>query len=400
MKTKIVKFSTRIINTLQTDIEFAEFRDPRYPLRLRFHKSREKASWYFVQSIKGKNYWKKIANWPLLSFDDIKASLSAYQIKFNLNPEAVMHNSYPTVALLAAWYLKRSTTNSSITTLRKTTIKWAITCHIIPLIGALKITEINRERLENQFFWPLQENLQNSTVRSVWNVLKQLFTQAMFLKIIEPNELVGLQFSHFVKEKIMPEPTRLRSNQLGEAHKNAQHTSIPTQLLFILMLAHGTRIGETRQLKWSYFCFESKELNIPGCITKNRDELTIPLTNYIIDLLKQYQKYQNKKHYQGVYLFRNVRSRTAIHRSTANDMIQEVSLDNWTSRSLRKVFRSSLLELGVDSEVAEMMLNHRRSTLSDTYIHTTAPKLKRKALNKYHEWLLELHPRILSFSAS
>ena len=398
MATKVIKFSTRIIKKLQADTEFTEFRDPRYPLRLRFHKNREKASWYFAQSAQGKRYYKKIANWPVLSFDDIKANLSAYQTRFILNPDGVMHNSFPTVASLADWYLKRSKTNSSISTLRKTTIKWAITCHIIPLMGEVKISEINRETLENKFFWPLQEKLQNSTVRSVWNVLKQSFTQAMFLKLIEPHELVALKFTHFIKGKITPEPTKLRVSQLGEVYKNIKLTSIPTQLLVILMLAHGTRIGETRQLKWRYFCFKSKELNIPGCITKNGDELTIPLTEYIINLLNQYRRYQSKNRYQGVYLFPAPRSRSPINPTTANEMVQDVSLAKWTSRSLRKIFRSTLLELGVDSEVAEMMINHRRGTLSDTYIHTTVPKLKRQALKKYHEWLLEQQPGILSFS--
>ncbi|MGB5445151.1 MAG: tyrosine-type recombinase/integrase, partial [Psychromonas sp.] len=371
-----------------------------YPIRLRFHQSRNKATWFFVQSVDGKVIWKKISYWPTLNFDDIRSNLSAYQTKFNLNPSGVIHNSFSTINLLADWYLKRSKTDSSLSALRKTTIKWAITCHIKPLMGDLKIADIDREALENTFFWPLQKKLKNSTVRSVWNVLKQLFTQAMFLKLIEAHELVALKFTHFIKGKITPEPTRLRSSQLSEVYQHAKVTSVPTQVLVILMLAHGTRIGETRQLKWCYFCFETKELNIPGCITKNGDELTIPLTDHMINLLTQYRHYQQKKRYQGIYLFPNIGKRNSISACTANAMIQEVSLGNWTSRSLRKIFRSTLLELGVDSEVAEMMINHRRGTLSDTYIHTTVPKLKRQALEKYHAWLQEQVSKILCISLS
>lgn len=381
---------------LQADTDFNEFRDPHYPIRLRFHISREKATWFFVQSVNGKCIWKKIAYWPTLSFDDIKSNLSAYQTKFNLHPDIAVHNSFSTMDKLTDWYLKRSQTDSSISTLRKTTIKWAITHHIKPLMGKLKIVDIDRETLEKTFFWPLQAHYKKSTVRSLWNVLKQLFTQAVFLKLIAPHELVALKFTHFIKGKITPEPTRLRANQLKALYDNIKKTPVATQMLVLLMLSHGTRIGETRQLKWDYFCLKSKELNIPGGITKNGDELTLPLTDHIIKLLQQYRHYQGKIRYKGVYLFPQITKRNSISHSTANDMVQEVSLNKWTSRSLRKLFRSMLLELGVDSEVAEMMINHRRGTLSDTYIHTTVPKLKSEALNKYHAWLLEQQSGILS----
>lgn len=398
MKTKVVKFSTQIIKKSQANTEISELRDPRYPLRLRFHADREKASWYLVQSVQGKNHFKKIANWPVLSVDDVKANLSAYQVKFTLNPAGVIHNSFPTVDLLTDWYLKRSQTNASLSKLRKTTIKWAITRHIKPLMGDLLIADIDRETLESRFFWPLQATLQNSTLRSIWNVLKQIFTKAMFLKLIAPHELVALKFTHFIREKITPEPTRLRASQLDELDKNIKCSGIPTQALVILMLAYGTRIGETRQLKWHYFCFKSKELNIPGRITKNGDELTIPLTDHIIKLLGRYRRYQKKRYYQGVYLFPVPRRTGPINANAASNMVHDVSMGKWTSRSLRKIFRSKLLELGVDSEVAEMMINHRRGTLSETYIHTTVPKLKREAIENYHAWLLEEQPGILSLS--
>lgn len=400
MTTLVGKYSERMIKQCQSESEASEFRDPRYPLRLRFHKNREKASWYLICHSGGKTTWKRLGYWPILKFDDIKGNLADYITKFNFNQSAVLENIYPNINSLMDWYLKRSKTDTSITPARKTTIKWAITRYIKPLMGELMITAVNREILESKFFWPLQEKLQNSTVRSIWNVLKQVFTQAMFLKLIKTHDLVALKLTHFIKVKIAPEPTKLRASQLGEVDKNAKATRIPTQLLVILMLSHGTRIGETRQLKWSYFCFDSKELNIPGLITKNGDELTIPLTEHIIKLLRQYRSYQKKRYYQGVYLFPNACEGNAISPVTANDMVQEVSLENWTSRSLRKIFRSTLLELGVDSEVAEMMINHRRGTLSETYIHTTVPKLKRQALKKYHAWLLDLQPGILSFSVS
>lgn len=398
MKNKVIKYSNNTIKKMQLETDIFELRDPRYPLRLRFHKNREKASWYFVQRAQGKSYFKKIANWPILSFSDIQANLSTFQIKFTLNPDGVISSSFANVDLLANWYLQRSKTNASISNLRKDTIKWAITRHIIPLIGDLQITAINRETLESKFFWPMQSTLQNSTMRSVWNILKQLFTKAMFLKLIEAHELVALKFSDFIKEKIVAEPTRLRATQLDEVHKNIKDQKPSIQCLIILMLAHGTRIGETRQLKWDYFCFQSNTLHIPGKITKNGDELTVPITDKIVKLLQQYRKYQCKRRYKGVYLFPGIAKRKPVSAKKSHSMVQKVSLNNWTSRSLRKIFRSKLLELGVDSEVAEMMINHRRGILSETYIHTTVPTLKRQALDKYHTWLNDFQPGILSLS--
>ena len=168
MRTKVVKFSTSTIKKIQWDTEFGEFRDLRYPLRLRFHKNRLKATWYFVDrsNVKAKNGYRKIAIWPTLSFDDLKDNLSAIQTKLILNPDDVLQDSFSNVGLLAEWYLQRSQTDSSTTKLRKATIKWAIKRHITPLLGHVDITELTRDLLESKFFWPLQLTMKKSTIRS------------------------------------------------------------------------------------------------------------------------------------------------------------------------------------------------------------------------------------------
>lgn len=399
MTTKAIKFSQYAITQAQKNTDIKELKDPRYPVRLRFLKNREKASWYLLISNNGKTHWKKLGTWPWLHFDEIKANLSKYIANFTLDPSAIIQDYFPNINLLMDWYLKRSLSNSSISKARKRTIKWAIQKHIKPTIGNLSLCELTRQNLEEQFFWPLQTKLQLPTMRSIWNVLKQTITQAMFLKLINPTELNTLKFTDFIKKRINPAPTRLRIHQLTEVYQNLQNKPVPSQLLFNLMLAHGTRIGETRQLKWRYFCLETKELNIPASITKNGLEHNILLTEPIIKLLTKYRQYQKRnKYYTGEYLF-PTKSRTGCISSVkASEMIKDISQSNWTSHSLRKIFRSSLLELGTDSEISEMMLNHRRGTLSETYIHTTAPKLKREAFNKYHNKLIEIQPGILSLT--
>tara|TARA_B100001094_G_scaffold333185_2_gene409349 strand:- start:4864 stop:5328 length:465 start_codon:yes stop_codon:yes gene_type:complete len=149
----------------------------------------------------------------------------------------------------------------------------------------------------------------------------------------------------------------------------------------MMLLLHGTRLGETRQAKWQDISFKYKTWTIPAHRTKTNSELVLPLTQYTVKLLKDY-----KKKNSGTYLFSNKKGEVLAH-STADYMLNQLSKGQWTAHDIRKRFRSILADPGIDYYVSESLLNHAKGKLDQAYIHTYLENLKQEALKSYHSKL-------------
>ena len=66
-------------------------------------------------------------------------------------------------------------------------------------------------------------------------------------------------------------------------------------MLALMMLCHGTRIGETRQARWSHISLAEGEWFIPAEHTKTGVEHHLPLTEQVRALLIQYRDTQTTR---------------------------------------------------------------------------------------------------------
>ncbi|ABM02266.1 phage integrase family protein [Psychromonas ingrahamii 37] len=383
MTTKVIKFSAAALKSAEQDIAFNEFRDARYPLRLRLHKCRSKGSWYLVRSTHGKSKHEKIGSYPNIKLKDILANLSRNLIADTAEPES----EFQTLGQLLKWYLARTEQNSQITKQRKTTIRWAITRHLLPLIDELPLNQITYAALDKHFFQPIQQKYAMTTAKNIWIILKQSVAQAVKLVLIKPDPISSFEFSDFIKVGKTAERPGLKYYQVAKLFIDAQAASVPARALVAIMLLHGTRLGETRQTKWSDICFKTDLWSIPGPITKTRTELNLPITPLVKKILTDYRNWQEQNGYTGVFVFPAPKGRSAISAYAANELIQEVSLNNWTSHQLRKFARTTWVDLKIDFLIAELLLNHKLTKVTAAYIHTDAVEAKSEALTVYHVWL-------------
>jgi integrase len=157
-------------------------------------------------------------------------------------------------------------------------------------------------------------------------------------------------------------------------------------MLALMMLAHGTRIGETRMARWSEISLAAAEWFIPAANTKTRTEHRLPLTAQVEALLVRYRSIQQVQGYEGVYLFPNRRG-LSLSETQASAVFTRLGQGEWTSHDLRKVSRSTWTDLGIDGHIGEMLLNHTLGKIASTYIHTQAMQQRRAALEKWHAWL-------------
>ncbi len=362
-----------------------ELRDPRFPeLRFRYSTSdRAKGAWHVV--VRGK--WGKAGNYPGINAKLMQATLPAILARRAIDPDAAStENAWATTGDLLNWYTDRMLRDRSLSAKRKAGAKSALTCHLVPRLANLPLADFDKASLDSLLMWPLQERYKLSYVRLVYSVLAAAMRQAHRLGLLRRNPMAGLKYSDFVSARIKPKPSRLRSDDLPGvlAKLAAQFDTRPADaMLPLMMLCHGTRLGETRTALWRNINLTTRLWFIPAADTKTKAEHTLPLTEQTCALLRRYQARQWANGYQGAYLFPGTK-RGAMSATTATLVFSTLSDRQWSSHDLRKVARTAWMDLGIDYLVGEMLVNHALKNMDATYIHTTAETLKRQALEKWH----------------
>jgi integrase len=309
-----------------------QLRDPRFPeLRFRYSTTnRAKGAWHVV--VRGK--WGKAGDFPGLNAKLMQSALPAILQRRAIDPDAPStENAWTTTGDLLRWYTDRMLRDRSLSAKRKAGAKSALSCHLVPRLASLPLAELNKSSLDDLLMWPLQERYALSFVRLVYNVLAVAMRQAHRLGLLRLNPMAGLKFSDFVSARIRPKPSRLRGDDLpGVLAKVAQvfesrHTEA---MLALMMLCHGTRLGETRMALWRNVNLTLGQWFIPQADTKTKAEHVLPLTPQVCALLQAYRDRQNATGYQGAYVFPGIR-RGAMTATTATAVFASLSDHQWTS---------------------------------------------------------------------
>lgn len=386
-KTRAVKFTDAEIRRQAADPAVHDLRDPRHPgLYLRFSQARPRGSWYLV---KGKA-WTQIARFPELGASTVLAELPALRQRLLRDPSAIVAlGGLATVGQLLDWYGDRMARDRSLSAKRKSGAKSAIACHLKPRLAELPIRDVSAPELDKLLMWPAQEILSLSYVRQLFGLLVVAFRQAHKLGLIDGNPMAGLKFVDFTKAKIMPKAARLRGVHLVNLVPMLAglfETAPAEAMLALMMLCHGTRVGETRLSRWPDITLADAEWFIPAENTKTRTEHRLPLTAQVQALLRRYRAIQVAQGYEGTYLFPSRRGR-ALTEGQASAVFTRMGKGEWTSHDLRKVARTAWTDLGIDGHIGEMLLNHSLGKIASTYINTQARAQRLIALEKWHHLL-------------
>lgn len=353
-------------------------------LYLRFTRDRARASWYLVA--KGK--WNLVGSFPDLSAKQVVAALPGIRLRLADGAGSNL-SKWVTTGQLLDWYADRMARDRSLSAKRKKTGASAIKCHLVPRLGDTPLTAIDKAMLDSQLMWPLQESISIDYVRLVFQLLALAFRQAFKLGLIASNPMATIKFSDFSKAKVGIKPSRLRGAQLGQliAHLLSVAASNPSDgLLALMMLCHGTRIGETRQARWAHVSLAEHEWFIPAEHTKTGVEHHLPLTEQVRKVLIQYRKYQQSQGYDGQLLFPS-RSGKALSEGQASAVFARLGKGEWTSHDLRKVARTGWADIGVDHLIGELLINHAMGHNVQVYIQSDVMPRKREALEKWHAHL-------------
>ncbi|EHU9453528.1 tyrosine-type recombinase/integrase [Vibrio vulnificus] len=388
MKTVRLRISdVKIKEYLKSDT-VTRLRDERYALELRFHKSRESATWWLIDKRKnngklGKPKWERLGLWPRLSAKAL----------FELLPQKIARMATETDQIVTdwtsfgdclRWYVEHIDSNKDISAERKSAVRSVVFNHLIPALNDCPLTHVRKHHIKDALIWPLRERYELRTVKGYFAILKAAFNQAYREEHIAANPMAGMVFSDFIKKKITPNEGKIQSDDVQELLERLKDDMQQKQVFILMQLAHGTRIRETRLARWSHIDWDEGIWRIPACNAKNGEALMLPLTWQVRNLLMRYRATQSEKQ---KFIFPNSKGDAPICKDTANDIYAEFSAGAFTSHHCRKLVGTRLTDLGVDKFVRERILNHKMSDLDQAYIHTTTEALKLKALQTYHNWL-------------
>ncbi len=371
----------------QAKEDINELTDPTLPLRVRFWSNREKATIFLIEYIGGVGKWHRLGYWPSLTMKSVLSEWGALQKKFLLSG-TIEFNAYFQASDLFTWYQERALSDKSLSKHRKYNTKSIISKHMIPLLGGFEIKALTVEIIEDSLIWPLQNRYRLSTVQQYFKLLKRVFRQAFISEKISVNPLASMRFKDFIDADIKPKPCAIASHDLKNIFGLMKYMPFEASFLVLTMLAFGMRIGETRQLKYSYIETDQQQWHLPETITKTVALIT-PITPWYQKLLQQYQDKQKRLNgYTGAYLFPSGNGK-CINENLATEYIQSISQHQWTSHDCRKIARTTWQELGGDYFVCEQLLNHKMKDLDERYIQSSLTKLKRELLEKWHFFLAQ-----------
>ncbi|EKO3731141.1 site-specific integrase [Vibrio metschnikovii] len=391
--TVALKISDNQVRKYLRDPMVRQLKDVRSSLYLRFNAARTGGTWWLYQYKNGEQVPYRIGTYPATQAKDIMDLVSATTVQI-AKSNVVNFRRFETVDQLIDWHVTRQFKLGKSSKERLANIKSMANRHLMGIFHGEPIMAIDAELIDEELIQPMFEGgLSLSYVKAMFNLLKSAYTTAKRLKHITVNPLADVHFRDFFPDnfsitKAQVRECRLSTDQVPDALRALDFADNPTRLLVMMMLGHGSRIGETRKAKWSNVSFTMKCWTIPSGDAKTRQCMVYPLSDPMIELLQSYKQWQSELGYKGEYLFPiDLRSGSCIYGALASQLVKSVSNAAWSGHDLRKRARSIWADIGIDYMVAETLLNHAKGKLDLAYIHTHIELQKKEAISRYHEWL-------------
>ena len=199
---------------------------------------------------------------------------------------------------------------------------------------------------------------------------KAWFREKVRTNIIEPNDLKDW----FKAVNTLP------LNKVNTTHKNTSET-VKDYLLILLFT--GLRPGEAINLAWDNIDFKNNLLNIED--TKNHEEHTLPLTNFIMDILKH-----RKNESLGSVVFPGYNpNKSLVNSNRQVKKVIENSGVQFLLHDLRRTFATYADSLYIQHSTIKRLMNHKETDV--TSVHYIQPSIEtlRKPMQQITDYMLE-----------
>jgi integrase len=292
-----------------------------------------------------------------------------------------------TAGEVVLWWLERVEQNRATSDSYKRSSRSMVRKNIVPAVGKVLVTKLDRRVLDDKLVWPMvQAGKKAGTQQKAFQALRQAFLMAEKTGRIQSNPMAALTFKSFHPGAIGSKPASLSRVDLPALVQQlaANFDRDPVSgLLPLMMLAHGTRIGETLQAQWAHISLSERVWVLPELNCKSRRQHLLPLTPQVLALLARYRQALPDARAHACWVF-PVRGGARLTSTSASSMFRSVSGGKWSSHDLRKLMRDCLADLGVDYFIGERLINHSLGKVSETYLTRDVMDRCREALERWH----------------
>jgi len=128
------------------------------------------------------------------------------------------------------------------------------------------------------------------------------------------------------------------------------------------LLLLGQRRGETAAMSWQDVDLKKGTWTIPPAVAKNGREHVVPLPPLAVEIIGRQAKWEGCPF---VFAGRDLKAMSGWTQRLRH--LRKATSATFTLHDFRRTFRSGLTRLGIEGDLAEMMLNHARADLIERY---------------------------------
>jgi integrase len=280
---------------------------------------------------------------------------------FDMLPESNM-----TFNDLTAWYLGLKTVKKLASYDR---IKLALK-NFNNMFGNQIVGTIIPVNLENFQEKRLEQGMAPATVDMELSITKTMVTKAFDNDMVDGRALKAFRS---VKRKLKKgSNARKRILSFAEYLRLLKVAALHLRPILKVDFNTGMRLGELRELKWSYIDQKEGFIRLPAKVTKEKKPKNIPINRNVQEVLKNLPRAIN---HDFVFTYRGnpIRSKNGLKRS-------------FTFHDIRRTVKTNMLNAGVDKAHRDLILGHSLEGMDVHYIAPDEHTLK-QAMGKYTKWL-------------
>ena len=163
----------------------------------------------------------------------------------------------------------------------------------------------------------------------------------------------------------------LKSHQITDWHKAIQTINETTRDYLLLLLLTGLRRSEASSLSWENIDLKEKTLTVPE--TKNGEIHTLPLSDYLYDLLqRRYESTGSPWVFPSKYT-----DGPLTEPRTAVDKVIEITSVKFTLHDLRRTFITIAESLDIPAYALKRLMNHKNpNDVTEGYIVSNVERLR------------------------
>jgi len=329
--------------------------------------------------IAGKAQWKYIYG---RNYAEVKERLTYLKSTVKNNKDIVSSNM-TLEKWLDIWLSQKGQIKESTAMMYKSCVR----NHIVPVLGAVKLKELNKEMLQ-KLVDDMSDEFKPSTVRSAYALLR------LALETAEEQNMVSGFFRQVKLPKMSAHTVKaLTVTEQKSLEKVVSESGKPNDIGVLICLYTGIRIGELCALKWENIDLKKGVMHIRETIQRveNTDgdkktkihfstpkssssQREIPMPRFLIEKLSAVKK---EKGFVINRYGKFVEPRTYARRF--KKLIKLAGIKDVNFHCTRHTFSTRALEIGVDIKTLSEILGHASASITmNLYAHSLSEHKKKE----------------------